>query len=149
MRIFLLFCCICMVAAAQAQVKNPVHWTFSAKKLGATMYEIHLVATIDEGWHTYSQSTPAGGPVPTTIQFSPNPLVDLMGVPVEKGKLQQHFEKLFGVDVKQFDGKIDFVQKITLKKAIQTNVSGKINFMVCNDKECLPPTDQSFSVTLP
>lgn len=135
--------------SVRAQLQKPVHWAFSSKKLTATTYEIHLTATIDGHWHTYSQTTPDGGPVATTITFTANPLVALDGKPVEAGKLEQHFEKLFGVEVKQYSSRIDFVQKITLKKRVKTTVSGVINFMVCNDQECLPPSTQSFSVGLP
>jgi len=105
--------------------------------------------TIEAGWHTYSQTTPDGGPVRTSINFAANPLVELTGKPAEVGKLDQHFEKLFGVDVKQFSNKVDFVQKVKLKKPVKTNVTGTIDFMVCNDHECLPPSNQSFSVNLP
>ena len=135
-------------SAASAQVQNPVHWTFTAKKLMSTLYEIHLTATIDEHWHTYSQTTPDGGPVATTITFTANPLAQLTGKPLEQGKLEQHFEKLFGVDVKQYSNKIDFVQKVVLKKPVKTNISGTINYMVCNDQTCLPPSNQTFSVSL-
>lgn len=136
-------------APLRAQVQNPVHWTFTAKKLNTTTYEIHLTGVIDAGWHTYSQTTPDGGPVPTAITFSANPLVTLVGKPAEVGKLDRHFEKLFGVDVKQFSGKVDFVQRVTLKKPVRTNISGTVDFMVCNDHECLPPSNQTFSVALP
>ena len=138
-----------LAVSLQAQVQKPVHWAFSSKKLTATTYEIHLTATIDARWHTYSQTTPDGGPVATTITFTANPLVGLDGKPAEVGKLEQHFEKLFGVEVKQYSSRIDFVQKVTLKKHVKTTVSGVINFMVCNDQECLPPSTQSFSVSLP
>jgi thiol:disulfide interchange protein DsbD len=131
-----------------AQIENPIHWTFTAKKISGTTYEIHLTGAIDAEWHTYSQTTPDGGPVPTVINFSANPLVELNGQPAEAGKLEQHFEKLFGVTVKQFSNKIDFVQKITLKKPVKTNVGGTIYFMVCNDHECLPPVTIPFSVSL-
>lgn len=136
-------------ALLHAQVENPVHWTFSAKKLNATTFEIHLTGAIDPEWHTYSQTTPDGGPVPTAITFSANPLVSLDGKTAEVGKLEQHFEKLFGVDVKQYSSKIDYVQKVTLKKPVKTNVTGTVYFMVCNDHECLPPATQPFSVSLP
>lgn len=136
-------------APLHAQVQNPVHWTFTAKKVSTTVFEIHLTGIIDAGWHTYSQTTPDGGPVPTAIHFSTNPLVALDGNAAEVGKLDQHFEKLFGVDVKQFSNKVDFVQRITLKRPVKTNISGSIDFMVCNDHECLPPSNQAFSISVP
>ena len=130
------------------QVMNPVHWSYTAKKINPTTYEIHLLAIIDGQWHIYSQTTPEGGPVPTSITFTRNPLVTSQGVTKEIGKLEQHHEPLFGVDVKQFAGKVEFVQTVKLKSPVKTNVAGTVEFMVCNDKQCLPPSTQKFSVAL-
>src|SRR4051812_4769587 len=106
------FLIVMMLLATQAfaQIQKPVTWNFSAKKLSATSYELHLTATLKEGWHIYSQSTPDGGPVATNITFSKNPLVSIKGKPTEKGKMETRHEPLFGVDVKQFANKVDFVQ---------------------------------------
>lgn len=130
------------------QVKNPVQWSFSSKKVNSTTYEVHMTAQIDNDWHIYSQTTPDGGPVATNISFTKNPLVTLTGTIKEVGKMEKHFEPLFGVDVKQFSGKVDFVQTITIRPGIKTSVNGTIEFMTCNDHECLPPKKQPFSVTL-
>ncbi|MES2332022.1 MAG: protein-disulfide reductase DsbD domain-containing protein [Bacteroidota bacterium] len=134
--------------SAMSQVQEPVSLTYSAKKTDAVTYEIHITAAIQSGWHIYSQTTPAGGPVHTTVTFSSNPLAIITGNVKEVGKLEQHHEKLFGVDVKQFSNKVDFVQIVKLKKALKTNIAGSIEFMVCNDQQCLPPATKKFSVAL-
>ena len=131
-----------------SQVKDPVKWSFSSKKINATTYEVHLTATLDNGWHIYSQTTPDGGPVATAISFTKNPLLTLQGAAKEVGKLEKHFEALFGVDVKQFSGKVDFVQTVKLKGNIKTTVTGAVEYMTCNDHECLPPTTEKFSIAL-
>lgn len=138
-----------MLGIANAQVKNPVHWSFSSKKINANTYEVHLTATIEKGWHIYSQTTPEGGPVPTAIVYQKNPLLVMDGAAKELGKLEQHHEPLFGVDVKQFSNRVDFVQVVKLKGKAKTAVSGTINFMTCNDTECLPPKTVTFSVAIP
>ncbi len=109
---------------------------------------MHLAANIEERWHLYSQTTPDGGPVATTITFTKNPLLTMDGKIKEVGKLQQKHEPLFGVDVKQFSDKVDFVQIVKLKTPVKTNVAGSIEFMVCDDKQCLPPSTQKFSILL-
>jgi hypothetical protein len=131
-----------------AQVKDPIQWTFSAKKINATTYEVHLLAKIESGWHIYSQSTPDGGPIPTTIEFTKNPLITFDTKPKEIGKLEQHHEELFGVDVKQFSHMVDFVQTVKLKGKANTSVNGTVEFMTCNDNECLPPKTVRFSIAL-
>lgn len=129
-----------------AQEQDPVKWSFTAKKINATTYEVRLSAKIENGWHIYSQTTPAGGPVPTEISFAKNPLVKLSGAVKEVGKLEKHFEPLFSVDVRQYSNKVDFVQTVTIKRGVKTSVKGVVEFMVCNDHECLPPSNKSFTI---
>ncbi|MGN6399227.1 MAG: protein-disulfide reductase DsbD domain-containing protein [Flavisolibacter sp.] len=137
-----------VLQAVSAQVKNPVQWAFTAKKINATTYEVHLTANIETGWHLYSQTTPDGGPVPTSIEFAKNPLVLFDGAAKEIGKLEQHNEPLFGVDVKQYSNRVDFVQTVKIKGKAKTALNGNIEFMTCNDHECLPPRTQKFSIAL-
>lgn len=131
-----------------AQIQDPVKWSFTSKKISTDTYEVHLAATIQPGWHIYSQTTPEGGPIPTAISFSKNPLLTLSGTAKEVGKLEQHNEPLFGVEVKQYSNKVDFVQSVQLKSNAKTNVSGSVEFMVCNNKQCLPPKTVEFSVSI-
>ncbi|HEY5368539.1 MAG TPA: protein-disulfide reductase DsbD domain-containing protein [Hanamia sp.] len=132
-----------------AQIQNPVTWTTTSKKINDKVYEIHVTANIDNGWHIYSQSTPDGGPIKTSLTFTKNPLVIMDGKAKEVGKLETHKEPLFGnIDVKQFSNKVDFVQKVTLKSSVNTSVNVAVEFMVCNDKQCLPPKTEKFSVAL-
>jgi len=131
-----------------SQIQNPVTWSFSSKKIDAKTYEVHIVATVDDGWHLYSQTTPDGGPIPTSISFTKNPLITTNRPAKEIGKLEQRHEPLFGVDVKQFSGKVEFVQKVTLKTPVKTVLSGVVEFMVCNDTQCLPPAEKKFAIAL-
>lgn len=144
----LLVATVFAMTACFGQIKDPVKWRFSSKKIDATTYEVHLIATLENDWHIYSQTTPEGGPVATSISFTKNPLADLQGGAKEVGKLEKRFEPLFGVDVKQFSGKVSFVQTVKLKGKVKTTVNGAVEFMTCNDHECLPPTKETFSIAL-
>ena len=53
------------------------------------------------------------------------------------------------VPVVYFSNEVQFVKRITVKGNVKTNVAGTIEFMVCNDNKCLPPTKQSFDIKLP
>jgi DsbC/DsbD-like thiol-disulfide interchange protein len=145
---FLILILLLAPAGIMAQVKNPVKWAYSAKKLSGGKYELHMTATVEKGWHIYSQNTPEGGPIPTAFTFTKNPLVTVEGKVKEVGKLETHFEKLFDVDVKQYSDKVDFVQTVTVKGNVKTNMAGKVEYMLCNDKECLPPKKVDFSIPL-
>ena len=132
----------------QAQVLNPITWTTTSKKIKDKTYEVHITATIEKGWHIYSQFTPEGGPIPTSISFTKNPLFNLVGNAKETGKLEQVHEEIFGVDVKQFSNKVDFVQIVKLKSSVKTAANISVEYMVCNDRQCLPPVTKKFSIAL-
>ena len=100
------------------------------------------------GWHIYSQLTPDGGPIPTTFRFNNNALITLQGKTNEKGKVITYFDKNFKVNVKYFEGKADFIQIVTVKGKVKTNVSGEVESMICNDRTCMPPTTEKFNIAL-
>jgi thiol:disulfide interchange protein DsbD len=133
-----------IIAAAQQKPS----WTFSAKKLAGNQYELHMTATPPAGWHIYSQNTPEGGPIPTSFTFNNNALVTLSGKVKETGKTVKYFDKNFKVNVIYFEGKVDFVQVVTVKGKIKTNVSGEVESMICNDRTCMPPATEKFNIAL-
>ncbi|MEO8172414.1 MAG: protein-disulfide reductase DsbD domain-containing protein [Sediminibacterium sp.] len=142
----LMISAVCMLAAFVAGAQ--VQWNYSAKKIDDKTYELHLTASVQSPWHLYSQFTPEGGPLPSVIEFSKNPLISFEGAVKEEGRLVQKREEVFGIDVKYFEGRVDFVQKIKLKAKVKTNISGTVKYMVCNDRECLPPKTVSFQLEL-
>jgi len=144
--LFLVIASLFVTALVHAQ--SPVRWTIDAKKIADTLYELHIKADVTESWHIYSQFTPAGGPKPTKIIFTKNPLIKILGSIKENGNMQKKFEDVFNVDVKYFEGSVTFVQVIKVKANVKTNVSGSIEYMVCTDKQCLPPAKTPFTVAL-
>lgn len=148
MSVLMLFAFLSYGLEAGAQVRTPVKWSYRAVPKGPGRYEVVVRAVIEKGWHLYSQSTPDGGPIPTAFQFTRNPLVTMSGPVKELGKMEKHHEKLFGVDVHQYANEVSFVQVLTVKGKVRTNLSGSVEYMVCNDKECLPPAREAFSVEL-
>jgi Disulphide bond corrector protein DsbC len=145
-RIFLL---LAILAGAYFSIgQTPYKWTFTSKKTADRTYEIHFTMDLSQPWHTYSQFTPDGGPLPTKFTFGKNPLFALEGKVKENGKMVVKHEEVFGVDVKYFDGRVDFVQVVRLKADAKTNFSGTVEFMICNDQQCLPPATEKFSLAL-
>lgn len=125
-----------------------VKWTYSAKKVGDKTYEVRLKAMVDEGWHIYSQSTPEGGPLPSKISFSKNPLVVLDGKVKEDGDMKVYYEPAFDVEVYAYADKVDFVQVVKLKSNAKTKVNGSVEFMACMEGKCTAPMKQPFSVVV-
>ena len=99
-------------------------------------------------WHIYSQNTGDGGPIPTKITFNANPLIVKNGKIAETGKLIKSFDENFKTNVLSYADKVVFTQAIKLKTAATTSVTGKVDYMVCNDEMCLPPTKKSFTIKL-
>ena len=146
-KIFTAIIAMFLLVAANAQQK--VSWSFTAKKLANNKYELHMEATPPTGWHIYSQLTPDGGPIPTAFTFTSNALVTIPTAKLkETGKLVSYFDKNFKVEVKYFEGKVDFVKIVTVKGKINTNVSGSVESMICNDRTCMPPTKATFNIAL-
>lgn len=132
------------VFAASAQIENPVTWSYGQKKISKTEAVIFLKATVESGWHIYSQNVKEGGPVKTTITFTPSKDYVKVGATSEPKAITK-FEKSFDMNVSYFEKQVIFQQKIKLNKPT-TTVKGKVEFMVCNDSKCLPPTEVEFSV---
>lgn len=145
-RIFIFFLLLAAFPLfTQAQIMDPVKWNFSAQKTGDQEYTLHLKATIDPGWHVYSQNA-GNGPIPTTITFEDNPAVELIGKVEEKGDKIETFDKVFDSELRFYENEVDFVQKVKIKEGAV--LKGTLEFMVCNDVNCLPPKDVPFSFKL-
>jgi thiol:disulfide interchange protein DsbD len=129
------------------QKLNPVKWTFEAVKKSDKQYDIVFTANVDAPWHIYSQFVKKG-PVPTSIKIKKNAIVQLKGTAKEIGKLEKHFDKNFGTEIAYFSNKVQFVQTVTLRAASKTSLSGEIEYMVCNDERCLPPTKVPFELII-
>lgn len=132
---------------AQTPLK-PVTWNASYVSTSATEGEIHFTATIDKKWHIYSQRPTDVGPIPTSFTVSPNADFELVGK-VEEGEAHEEFVAAFDAKVFVFSEKAVFKQKIKLKNQKGTTIKSTLEFMTCNDVQCLPPTMIDFSILVP
>jgi hypothetical protein len=138
-----------MATAAKAQMPTPVSWTYTATKTSDKTYEIRITATMQSGWHLYSQTQPSDAIIiPTKITFNKNPLLKLDGNIREEGKLEKFRDEKVDISANQYSSKVEFVQVIKMKAAAKTNVSGTVRFQTCNDEKCLPAKTVTFSIAL-
>ncbi|HLP06349.1 MAG TPA: cytochrome c biogenesis protein CcdA [Paludibacter sp.] len=128
-----------------AQIENPVKWSFASRNTSAGEAELVITATIDKHWHVYSQFIGKGGPVPTSFKFAKSADYELVGSVTETSMVTKVYEKAFEMEVSYFSDKAVFVQKIKLKKDEPT-VNGSLEYMACNDEQCLPPEEVPFSI---
>jgi DsbC/DsbD-like thiol-disulfide interchange protein len=131
---------------ANAQILAPVKWAYAAKRLNKTEAVILVKATIEKGWHIYSQNVADGGPAKTALVFKKSDEYSLVNNPTEPKPLKK-FEKAFDMDVTYFENTVVFQQKVKLVKD-QPVINGTISYMACSNKECLPPEDITFSVSV-
>ena len=128
---------------------NPVTWTVSSKKISDKVYEIHMKATMQTGWHLYSQLQPEDAiAIPTAFTFTKNPLVSLEGKIKEVGKVEKFHDPRLKLSANQYSNSVDFVQIVKLKVNTKTTFTGSVEYQTCDDKKCLPPKIVTFSTVI-
>jgi len=128
---------------------NPVSWTFTSKKIADKTYEIHMKATMQSGWHLYSQTQPEDAiAIPTTFTVNNNPLLTLNGKIKEVGKMEKFHDAKLDISANQYANTVDFVQVIKLKTNAKTNLSGSVEYQTCDNSKCLPPKTVNFNVAI-
>ncbi|WP_299224918.1 protein-disulfide reductase DsbD [uncultured Psychroserpens sp.] len=132
----------------KTQFLQPVTWKASVKKISETEYDIIYDATIDKGWHLYSQEAYEGlGPIPTQFSYTNvSNTYDLLGKTSEPNA-EPIFDKVFELDIKYFNDKAQFVQRIKLNDSTITRINSDVLYMVCNDEKCVNGEEQ-FDIAL-
>ncbi|RYU89380.1 sugar transporter [Mucilaginibacter terrigena] len=146
MKIVLLTITALMISiGAKAQVQHPVKWAYASKKISATEVMVLLKATIDKGWHIYSQN-PDGGGLKTTFTFKPSKEYILMGKTLEPKPIVK-YEPAIKANVIYFENLVVFQQKVKLKSANKKTINGKLEYMACKT-QCLPPEEITFNIPI-
>lgn len=148
-RLLILIFVFSIVAQTNAQIPDPISWNFSSKKTADKTYEVQLTATIQPGWHLYSQVQPKDAiAIPTGFTFKANPLLVLDKKIKEVGKIEKFHDEVLKLSANQYSEKVVFVQVVKMKANAKTNLSGSVEYQTCDDKKCLPPKTVDFSVAL-
>jgi hypothetical protein len=147
-RIILFGLAILTGGLVMAQSSQEVKWAYTAKKIADKIYEVHMTAAIGGDYHLYAQDAGGDGPIATAFSFTKSPLFSLEGKVREQGQLIRKFESAWSHDVKYYQNTVDFIQVVKLKGNLKTSLAGKVEFMVCNDRQCLPPSDVDIRVNI-
>ena len=131
--------------ALTAQFASPISWSFEQRALGDDRFELTATATAEPGWAIYSQFTDENGPVPTTFYFTKGDHYELIGKAEESGHRKEGIDELFGVNVIKFlsDEPVTFTQTVHVTD-YGTPIKGEVEFMCCDDEQCLPPSSEPF-----
>lgn len=147
--LFLLLATISL-GAVQSQILDPVKWTTSVKKISETEYDLVAKAIIEDKWHLYSQEVPEDGPLPTHFTFEENSAYKSVGKIKESKGITEH-DPVFDMVITFFANTATFTKRIELTGDKGTTVKGEVEFMVCDDTRCLPPSyvDLVFNIPAP
>ena len=123
--------------SVSAQIYKPVKWQTSVEKVAEGEYDLIITAVIEPKWHLYAQNVPEDGPVPTTFYFEEGDGLSLVGETTEdEGKTVD--DPVFGMRIKYFEDLAVFKQRV--KADAGSSLVAEVEFMVCDDTKCLPPT---------
>ncbi|WP_299777341.1 cytochrome c biogenesis protein CcdA [uncultured Formosa sp.] len=126
--------------SAFSQILDPVKWSTAVEKVSDTEYKLISTANIDTSWHLYSQFVPENGPIPTTFIYDNSEETFTLEGNTLEGKGHTIFDPVFEMEIKFFEGQAQFVQHIKISSAIQ-KIEGFVEYMVCDDAQCMPPTE--------
>jgi len=136
------------VHLSYAQIYDPVDWAASIEEAAEDdHYIINITAAIEPGWHLYSQHIGEGGPIPTTFRFEENEGYKLIDS-VQEPEGHTVDDPVFEMRVKYFENKALFTQKVVRLDAAEQPIDFSVEFMVCDDKSCLAPETESFSISI-
>ena len=128
---------VVLVAIANAQIHNPVKWKTAVEKISDNEYYLVATASIEAGWKLYGQNIPPNGPVPTSFKYTQTPTFELVGKTEESKPIVKH-DKVFDMEIAYFYKQAVFKQRIKLLGEL-TSIKAEVEFMSCNDSNCLPP----------
>ncbi len=133
--------------AAPAAPADPVAWHIRARQVQGTTWDLEFRAAIVDGWYLYSlQNFGDAGPMPTKLALDTLPHLKLAGAPTETGAhVVQGHDPVFDMQVKKFKGDALFTQRVELADA-QLGVTGRIEFMSCDDRSCVFPDPVHFRI---
>lgn len=147
-KIFSLAGLLLLLSVSAFAQRSPVSWSFRADKVEGDTYQLVFTADVDNGWYIYSQHLDEGGPIPTSFSFEESKHFELLGETGEEArKRKEGMDELFGMNVIKFGEQAVFTQRIRVEDPSQP-VKGSLEFMTCDDEQCLPPKTAPFEITL-
>ncbi|MBK7856346.1 MAG: sugar transporter [Bacteroidetes bacterium] len=135
-------------ADSNAQIISGAAWTFAIEQTSPAEATLVLTANIKEKFHIYSQHlTSSDGPLPTVFEFTPSKNFELVGKTQEE-KGHEIFDEAFQMKLLTFEGVTAFRQKIKILTKEKFEITGKLSFMACDNRMCVPPEEVPYTFNL-
>ena len=134
--LLMVFCAV-MPLQMQAQIIDPVKWTFAIEDVNETEFDVVATATIDPMYHIYSTKMPDLGPLPTVFSFEPSDKFEVVGEARDVTEGHVIYDDIFEVEYPEFSGTATFAQ--TLRKLTDEpfDVVGELSYQACKDGQCV------------
>jgi len=124
-----------------------VTWKATYTDLPNNEGEIIFTATIEKKWHIYSQRPTDAGPIPTSFSVTASNDFTALGK-VQEENAHEEYVKAFEAKVFVFENQAIFKQKIKRTNKKVFIIKASLEFMTCNDSQCLPPKIVTFDITV-
>ncbi|MDA3879609.1 MAG: protein-disulfide reductase DsbD family protein [Prolixibacteraceae bacterium] len=138
---------VILANTALAQLTNPVQWSFDQKEIEENKYELYFDATIDDGWHLYSNKLPVGGPIATSVKFNNEAGIEVIKDFSPTRSATKVFDKTFNMDLEYFGDEVKFMMVVEVDSGQRSDLSGYVEYMSCDDETCTPPAETDFIFT--
>ncbi|MFQ5572252.1 MAG: protein-disulfide reductase DsbD domain-containing protein [Rhodothermales bacterium] len=142
---------------AQAQDVGPatdyVSWTVTAVPSSVAAGEtarLYFRASIDAGWKMYALDSPKPSRA-VSVRFDELPAGLAVQGDMQQDGAKQGYDPNFKIDVSYFEKEAELWTDVAVAPDAapgSVTVGGKINFMICNDRMCLPPVNVPAEVHL-
>ena len=134
-----------LALAVQAQILTPVKWNIKLEDSDSAEKTLVFSAKLDAGWHLYDMNLPEGGPISTSFSFENLKGAKAIGTPIASKEATTVFDEQFQMELRWFAGEVSFRQKIEVTDPKHLQVNGYVEYMACNDENCLPPEQEEFT----
>lgn len=126
---------------------EPVSWTASLVDDGDLVFTFIFEAEIEENWSIYSfLLDPNDGPLPTDVYFFEGDHYEVVSALRETGSnVFSGYDSFFEIETTKLND--DARYEITIRVSNPSvEVSGFVEYMACDDSQCLPPIALDFSL---
>ena len=136
---------LCVLASAQIETPT-VQWAAAVAapgggKQGGSV-TLELSGEIQEGWHVYALTEPAGGPTALRVTLDDNAIAEVAGNPTGSIPQKRH-DPSFGLETRFYTHSFTVRLPVQVKQqpaAGRQLIPISVRFQTCSERECQPPT---------
>ena len=141
-RIAFLLLTLFTVCSMHAQIVKAVSWSSSKKMTSDSEGVMTFTAKIEPGYHMYDMDV-TDGPTPLSFNWTKLDGVKLVGKPTPSKTPIKQYDDTFEAELSWWTESVTLTQKFVATKE-NFVIEGYLKYMLCNDENCIPPTNEDF-----